>query len=563
MLNDFEKEIEVTYKGETYSVRDNGAVLRHPHIGSKPRPIDNVWTFGKYNPKTGYAEIGGERVHRIVATAFHGVAPTPQHIVDHIDTNRRNNRPENLRWITKLENILLNPITVKKIVLACGSIEEFLKDPSKLRQSYVDRDFEWMRAVSKEEAAISLERMLSWAKSDALYSGGSLGEWIYKRGLPKKILEPDKTMVTIPNDALKVVLSENATTKQQVQEAKPLQNTRSNPFNFPRPNEQNADNMVLMHKTCGELYALLKSQFETDKKIMLPNVVFPTAGKGMIIKGAWTEEFLELEYRYEGRARTPKAIILHCKNNDIAVLIRIKSSIDKEEITRLKDDGFNVVEIDLSWAKDGITEAEMKHILRTDVTKKKWLYHEQIPKTKEILLKVCEPIGESGQGVLHSYVACPLYSDSVQDIDCWYCDYRINNEIIVEGELCNCDYCFGKSKVKTYQDLLSIVNVEKEGEWIVSITYNKNGQMVTKKFSNQVQLPGKTLFQLWNEKVGDKLIAHNIYSDWYVLLELDPQKSFEENGNVYGKLGRSVMELNMGTTRSIFSFDSCCWEIVK
>ena len=135
MLNDFEKEIEVTYKGETYSVRDNGAVLRHPHIGSKSRPIDNVWTFGKYNTKTGYAEIGGERVHRIVATAFHGVAPTPQHVVDHIDTNRRNNRPENLRWITRLENILLNPITVKKIVLACGSIEEFLKDPSKLRQS--------------------------------------------------------------------------------------------------------------------------------------------------------------------------------------------------------------------------------------------------------------------------------------------------------------------------------------------------------------------------------------------------------------------------------------------
>ena len=321
--------------------------------------------------------------------------------------------------------------------------------------------------------------------------------------------------------------------------------------------------MVLMHKTRGELYALLKSQFEIDKKIMLPNVVFPTAGKGIIIKGAWTEEFLEFEYCYEGRARTPKSIILHCKNNDIAVLIRIKSSIDKEEITRLKDDGFNIVEIDLSWAKDGITEAEMKHILRTDVTKKKWLYHEQIPKTKEILLKVCEPMGGSGQGFSHSYVACPLYSDSIQDIDCWYCDYRINNEIIVEGELCNCGCCFGKSEVKTYQDLLSIVNVEKEGEWIVSITYNKNGKMVTKKFSNQVQLPGKTLFQLWNEKVGDKLIAHNIYSDWYVLLELDPQKSFEENGNVYGKLGRSVIELNMGTTRSIFSFDSCCWEIVK
>lgn len=65
---------------------------------------------------------------------------------------------------------------------------------------------------------------------------------------------------------MKVVLSENVITKQQVQETKTLQNTRSNPFNFPRPNEQNADNMVIMHKTRGELYALLKSQFEIDKK---------------------------------------------------------------------------------------------------------------------------------------------------------------------------------------------------------------------------------------------------------------------------------------------------------
>lgn len=564
MLNDFEKEIEVTYKGETYSVRDNGAVLRHPHIGRKPRPNDNIWTFGKYNEKTGYAEIGGERVHRIVATAFHGVAPTPQHVVDHIDTNRRNNRPENLRWITKLENILLNPITAKKIVLACGSIEEFLKDPSKLRQSYVERDFDWMRAVSKEEAAISLERMLSWARSDKLYSGGSLDEWVYsRRGLPKKMLEPDKTMVTIPKDDLKVVLSEKATAKQQKQEEKSLQNTKSNPFNFPRPKEQNAGNVVKMYKTHGELYALLKSRFEIDKKIILPNIVFPTAGKGMIIKEVWTEDFLEFECRYEGRARTPKAIILHCKNNDIAVLIRIKSSIDKGEITRLKDEGLNIVEIDLSWAKDGITESEMKHILRTDVTKKKWLYHEQIHKTEEMLLKVCEPIGESRQGVLHSYVACPLYSNSVQDIECWYCDYRIDKEIIVEGELCNREWCFGKSQIKTYQDLLSIVSVEKEGEWIVSITYNINGKTVTRKFSNQAQLSGKTLFQLWNEKVGDKLIAHNIYTDWYVLLEVDPQKSFGENGSVYGKIGRSITELSIGTTRAIFSFDSYCWEIVN
>ena len=42
-------------------------------------------------------EIASERVHRIVATVFHGDSPTSEHVVDHIDTNKRNNRPENLR----------------------------------------------------------------------------------------------------------------------------------------------------------------------------------------------------------------------------------------------------------------------------------------------------------------------------------------------------------------------------------------------------------------------------------------------------------------------------------
>ena len=36
--------------------------------------------------------------------------------IDHIDTNRCNNRKENLRWFTKLENALNNEITRNKII---------------------------------------------------------------------------------------------------------------------------------------------------------------------------------------------------------------------------------------------------------------------------------------------------------------------------------------------------------------------------------------------------------------------------------------------------------------
>lgn len=181
-MTDYNREVKCTYKGERYSVRDNGAVLRHPREDKRKRKYDNQWTFGKPN-SNGYMRIGSEVVHRIVATAFHGEPPTPQHIVDHIDTNRRNNRPENLRWLTKLENTLNNPITRKKIEFLCGSVETFLKDPSVLgNHETKDPNFAWMRNVTSEEARNSLKRMSDWAKNDDDNSSskkGALGEWIY------------------------------------------------------------------------------------------------------------------------------------------------------------------------------------------------------------------------------------------------------------------------------------------------------------------------------------------------------------------------------------------------
>ena len=164
ILDSFEKEIEVIFSEEKYSVRDNGAVLRHPKIEGKNRKLDNVWTFGKINKQKGYLEFSGTAVHRIVATAFLGNPPDKSYVVDHIDTNRQNNRPENLRWVTRLENILLNDITRTKIEFICKcSIEDILKDISILQKVNLPPNFEWMKThVSKEEAAMSLIRWKEW-----------------------------------------------------------------------------------------------------------------------------------------------------------------------------------------------------------------------------------------------------------------------------------------------------------------------------------------------------------------------------------------------------------------
>jgi hypothetical protein len=176
LLLAFEKEVPVTFKDELFRVRDNGAVMRCARPQRRRRPLDDTWTFGTLNHHTGYPELAGHVVHRIVATAFHGPCPSPEYVVDHIDTNRQNNRADNLRWVTRLENILLNPITRTRIELEFGSLEAFFENPG---ASFLP-NMEWMRAVTKEQAAESRKRLLAWAQTGQNGRGGQLGEWVYQ-----------------------------------------------------------------------------------------------------------------------------------------------------------------------------------------------------------------------------------------------------------------------------------------------------------------------------------------------------------------------------------------------
>jgi hypothetical protein len=191
LLNDFKEIRECDYKGEHYSVRDNGAVMRHERSGKRVRKDDNVWTFGARDERTAYMTIGTHRVHIIVATAFLGPQDSKVYVVDHIDTNRCNNRVENLRWFTRLENVLNNPITRRRIEILCGGdIQKFIKDPSCLHASLKSpqtKDLAWMKTVSSEEAKAAYENLMQWAERTSgtvpqkLNGGVKDSEWMYKQ----------------------------------------------------------------------------------------------------------------------------------------------------------------------------------------------------------------------------------------------------------------------------------------------------------------------------------------------------------------------------------------------
>lgn len=90
--------------------------------------LDNIYDYvilSKDGVKKHYA------VHRLVAEAF---IPNPgnKKEVDHINTNKKDNNVNNLRWVTKVEN-MNNPLTLalkrKKVVcLDTGIVFESAKD---------------------------------------------------------------------------------------------------------------------------------------------------------------------------------------------------------------------------------------------------------------------------------------------------------------------------------------------------------------------------------------------------------------------------------------------------
>lgn len=98
------KEIK-GYEG-LYEVSDIGEVRSLPRQGTKGRIL-------KQHERKGYLRVGLTKDHkttwcsvnRLVAEAF---IPNPDNLeqVDHINSNRLDNRAENLQWLTRQDNVI-------------------------------------------------------------------------------------------------------------------------------------------------------------------------------------------------------------------------------------------------------------------------------------------------------------------------------------------------------------------------------------------------------------------------------------------------------------------------
>ena len=96
------KTKKITYNGGEITCREDGSIFReHPQNGAR------IMTFGSMTSSGYYcASIMGETVsvHKLMAIAFLGEIPINSQ-VDHINGNKTDNRPSNLRFLTPSQNL--------------------------------------------------------------------------------------------------------------------------------------------------------------------------------------------------------------------------------------------------------------------------------------------------------------------------------------------------------------------------------------------------------------------------------------------------------------------------
>ena len=97
------RQIYSVWYTEHYEVTHEGRVFSHKTGAPYELKQDDFAGYKKL-ALTIERKIQNWRVHRLVATCFHGLAPTDKHVARHLDGVRHNNHYTNIRWGTQIEN---------------------------------------------------------------------------------------------------------------------------------------------------------------------------------------------------------------------------------------------------------------------------------------------------------------------------------------------------------------------------------------------------------------------------------------------------------------------------